>query len=133
MKKILAIVLALTLMFGVLSGCAAQNTPAPAAPQESEGEAAPAPERKETQFYSMASFNTGSFQYMYAAALAGELLKIHPEYNITAEATSGTTENLDLLYRGEVALSVSSPERLYNAYHGLASCGATWDRPPCSL
>lgn len=73
----------------------------------------------EPQFFSYASFNTGTFQYMYAAALAGELLKIHPEYNITAEATSGTTENLDLLYRNEVVLASASPERLYNAYHGL--------------
>ena len=75
--------------------------------------------KEKTKFFSFASFNTGSFQYMYAAALSGELQKVQPEYNLTAEATSGTTENLDLLYRGEVAISLSSPERLYNAYHGL--------------
>lgn len=120
MKKVLATVLALALMLGALAGCATQHAATPTDSQESaKATSAPAMEKKETQFYSMASFNTGSFQYMYAAALAGELLKIHPEYNITAEATSGTTENLDLLYRNEVALSVSSPERLYNAYHGI--------------
>lgn len=80
-------------------------------------------QRPQTKFYSYASYNTGTFQYMYAAALAGELLKIHPEYNITAEATSGTTENLDLLYRGEVVFSSASPERLYNAYNALKNYG----------
>lgn len=76
-------------------------------------------EKKATQFYSYASFNTGTFQYMYAAAFAGELLKIHPEYNVTAEATSSTSENLDLTYRGEAVFASASPEKLYNAYNAL--------------
>ena len=60
------------------------------------------------EFYSYASFNTGTFQYMYAAAFSGELQKIHPEYNVTAEATSSTSENLDLVYRGEAVFASAS-------------------------
>ena len=73
------------------------------------------------EFYSYASFNTGTFQYMYAAAFSGELQKIHPEYNVTAEATSSTSENLDLVYRGEAVFASASPEKLYDAYNGEGS------------
>jgi len=55
------------------------------------------------------------------AAYAGYLRNHYPALNLTNEATNGTSENLDLLYRGEVGIGLASPERLYNAYEGIGS------------
>jgi len=77
--------------------------------------------KRPTQFISIASAESGSFQYMYMAAYAGFLRNYMPHINLTTEATSGTSENLDLLFRNEVGIALSSPERLYSAYHGLDS------------
>lgn len=138
-KKTLILLLAMAVLVAALAGCASsagmgttESKTAPEMESTAKGaetdaagtETAEVPDdgaKKETKFMSYASFNTGSFQYMYAAALAGELLKNHPEYNITAEATSGTSENLDLLYRDEVVFSAASPERLYTAYNGTGN------------
>ncbi len=70
--------------------------------------------------YSLGSFHTGTSQYIYAGMLAG-LARTHASIDITNEATAGTTENLDLLRRGEIALGNVSPERLYAAYHGTGA------------
>jgi TRAP transporter TAXI family solute receptor len=67
--------------------------------------------------YSLGSFHTGTSQYIYAGMLAG-LARTHAGMDITNEATGGTTENLDLLRRGETELGNVSPERLYSAFHG---------------
>jgi TRAP transporter TAXI family solute receptor len=72
-----------------------------------------------TKFISIASSESGSFQYMYMSAYAGYLRRYLPNINLTNEATNGTSENIDLLYRGEVGIGLASPERLYNAYEGI--------------
>jgi TRAP transporter TAXI family solute receptor len=40
---------------------------------------------------------------------------------ITNEAVSSTTQNLDLLRRGEIQMAIVSPERLYQAHYGEGS------------
>ena len=70
--------------------------------------------------YSLGSFHSGTSQYIYAGMLAG-LARTHAAMDITNEATGGTTENLDLLRRGEIVLGNVSPERLYAAYHGTGA------------
>ncbi len=71
------------------------------------------------RLYSVGSFTTGTQPYIYIGNLAGLLRRYTKEIELTNEATGGSNENLDLLRRGEIQLGVSSPERLYDAYHGL--------------
>ncbi len=71
------------------------------------------------RFYSAGSFTTGTQPYFYMATLAGLLRQHTRDISLTNEATGGSNENLDLLRRGEIQLGVSSPERLYSAYHGI--------------
>ncbi|GEM_PF-1952108 len=138
-KSITALVLILAFLLSML-GCTSTTTPANSnSGSSSDGtssadSAATAAGNQETKFLSFGSFNSGTFQYMYAAAFAGSIKNHVPYLNFTNEATSGTSENLDLLYRGEIGLSVSSPERLYNAYNGIdkyqekgkLNCGIMW-------
>jgi TRAP transporter TAXI family solute receptor len=68
---------------------------------------------------SLGSFHTGTATYIYAGMFAGYVRRFLPEIVITNEATGGSSENLDLMRRGEVALGAASPDRIYAAHHGL--------------
>ncbi|WP_119462630.1 TAXI family TRAP transporter solute-binding subunit [Rhodospirillaceae bacterium SYSU D60014] len=81
----------------------------------------PNAEAQDDKFISFGSSASGSSQYVYAGMLIGMARPHLPEMSITNEAVSGTTQNLDLLRRGEVQMAIVSPERLHAAYHGQAS------------
>ena len=74
---------------------------------------------QDKRFYSAGSFTTGTQPYIYMATLSGLLRKQTQEISITNEATGGSSENLDLLRRGEIQLGVASPERLFSARRGI--------------
>lgn len=76
---------------------------------------------QQKQFFSFGSSPTGTSQYIYAGMLIGMVRPLLPNVGFNNEAVSGTGQNLDLLRRGEIALGVASPERLYAAHHGLES------------
>jgi TRAP-type uncharacterized transport system substrate-binding protein len=69
-------------------------------------------------FLSMGTYTTGSSQYIYGGLFSGLARQHLPNMSITNEGTNGTTQNLDLMRRGEMDMGVASPERLYNAVHG---------------
>ena len=81
---------------------------------------APAAAQKK-DFYSWGSSATGTSQYVYAGTVIGLLRKYLPNVSLANEAVSGTTQNLDLLGRGEIALAIVSPERLHAAVNGLGN------------
>jgi len=72
----------------------------------------------ENGFVSFGSSDSGTSQYVYAGMLIGMARPHLPDLSITNEAVSGTTQNLDLLRRGEVQMAIASPERLHAAHHG---------------
>lgn len=74
---------------------------------------------QDDKFISFGSSNSGTSQYVYAGMLIGMARPLLPEMKITNEAVSSTTQNLDLLRRGEIQMAIVSPERLYQAYYGL--------------
>jgi TRAP transporter TAXI family solute receptor len=76
---------------------------------------------QQKQFFSFGSSPSGTSQYIYAGMLIGMARPLLPNVAFNNEAVSGTGQNLDLLRRGEIALGVASPERLYAAHHGLES------------
>lgn len=67
----------------------------------------------------MGSFHTGTGTYIYAGMLAGFARRALPEVSISNEATGGSSENLDLMRRGELVLGCASAERIYAAYKGI--------------
>ena len=73
----------------------------------------------ENDFISFGSSDSGTSQYVYAGMLIGMARPHLPDLSITNEAVSGTTQNLDLLRRGEVQMAIASPERLHAAHYGL--------------
>ena len=91
---------------------------------------------------SLGSFHTGTATYIYAGMFAGYVRRFLPEIVITNEATGGSSENLDLMRRGEIALGAASPDRIYAAYHGLdrykdkktpVSIMWSWSRQPVHM
>jgi len=85
---------------------------------------APGANAQDDKFISFGSSASGSSQYVYAGMLIGMARSHLPGLSITNEAVSGTTQNLDLLRRGEIQMAIASPERLHAAYYGLGSYGA---------
>jgi len=73
------------------------------------------------RFISFGSSASGSSQYVYAGMLIGMARPHLPEMRITNEAVSSTTQNLDLLRRGEIQMAIVSPERLFQAHYGEGS------------
>ncbi|GIK88228.1 MAG: hypothetical protein BroJett026_37090 [Betaproteobacteria bacterium] len=69
-------------------------------------------------FYSWGSSATGTSQYVFVGTVIGMARQHLPGVSFANEAVSGTTQNLDLLSRGEIALAIASPERLHAAVHG---------------
>lgn len=67
----------------------------------------------------MGSFHTGTVAYIYSGMFAGYVRRVLPEVAITNEATGGSSENLDLMRRGQLAMATASAERIYAAYHGI--------------
>ena len=126
-KRILTFVLCAILAFGLVAGCSSSSSQ-----QKTQSDTTTPGE--ETQFFSFPCSQTGTFQYMYVASISGLMKEVHPEYNMTCEASNGTSENIDLVYRGEAAITLASPERLYNAYNGTGkyedkgklNCGILW-------
>lgn len=91
---------------------------------------------------SMGSFHTGTSTYIYAGMLAGYVRREVPGITITNEATGGSSENLDLIRRGQLELGCASPERIYAAYHGIdrykdkqtpVTIMWSWARQPVSM
>jgi uncharacterized protein len=76
---------------------------------------------QQKEFYSFGSSPTGTSQYMYVGMLIGMARPLLPNVSFANEAVSGTGQNLDLLRRGEIALGIASPERLYAAHHAQGS------------
>lgn len=97
--KHLVKLLALTLMIGAMAGQASA----------------------EDRFISFGSSGSGTSQYVYAGMLIGLARPHLPDLQITNEAVSSTTQNLDLLRRGELQMAIVSPERLHQAYYGEGS------------
>lgn len=73
---------------------------------------------KANEYISFGSANSGTSQYVYAGMMIGLARPHLPDLRITNEAVSSTTQNLDLLRRGEVQMAIVSPERLYYAVNG---------------
>lgn len=115
-KRLLVLFVCISLLLSVV-GC--QGSKPSEKPAENKQTEAPKEEPQKEKHLAVASFNSGTFQYMYIAAVSGLTRPILKNLILSNEATSGTTENLDLLRRGEVAIGLSSPERLYYAYKGI--------------
>lgn len=81
--------------------------------------ALPASLQADDRFIAFGSSASGSSQFVYGGMLAGMARQDLPEISITNEATSSSTQNLDLLNRGEIQIGMVSPERLHSAYHGI--------------
>lgn len=73
------------------------------------------------KFYGFGSFHSGTSQYVYVGTLVGLARQHLPGVSISNEAGSGTSHNLDLIRRGELALGIATPERLHAAYHGTGA------------
>lgn len=71
------------------------------------------------RFIAFGSSASGSSQYVYGGMLAGMARKHLPDISITNQATSSSTQNLDLLRRGETHMAVVSPEKLFKAKTGV--------------
>ncbi|MBZ0148026.1 MAG: TAXI family TRAP transporter solute-binding subunit [Pseudorhodoplanes sp.] len=76
---------------------------------------------QQRKFYSFGSFHSGSSQYVYVGTLIGLARQHLPSISLSNEAGGGTTQNLDLMRRREMALGIATPERLHAAHHGTGS------------
>lgn len=99
-KKLIALLLALFIIGGLVSGCGAKTPPAPADP----GEKAPEepPKKVETKYVNIATGGTAGTYMPLGAAFAEIWGKNIEGVNATAETTGASVANVNLLKEGKV-------------------------------
>ena len=117
MKRVLAFVLALSLIF-VLAGCtSSSNEPAPAETPEETPAETPADTPKETYKWALATSSSGSGPNTLGSILANVLNKNQSAVEISAQVTAGFNENLFLVKDGDAALGLGTCLDLAYAYN----------------
>lgn len=110
MKKKLFAVLALTFILAFLSGCSDIKKKEVKTPVKQ-------------QFVSIATGNVGGAYYSMGSALAEILNKEVPGINASAQTTSASGLNANLLAKGEVELAFMQNDMAYYAVNGMAMFG----------
>lgn len=114
-KKIIALLLALFLVGGLLSGCG-QKAPAPGAPEDKPAEE---PDKKvETKFVNIATGGTAGTYMPLGAAFAEIWNKNVEGVNATAETTGASVANVNLLKEGKVEVIFVQNDISYYAENG---------------
>lgn len=117
MKRILALVVTLSMMATMLSGCGggAASSGSPSGGSSSTEQAF---ETKDIKDISIAtSMITGTF-YILAAPLA-ELINSMDGYSATPEASDGSASNVQMIENEEVYMAITSSLTAYQGYNGI--------------
>lgn len=117
--------LVLCLITGLVAGCSQAPSP------NEEGAAHPKPKPGRTQFLSIGTAPSGGAFFPVGAAIS-QVLNMHKDqynWNVTAEATMGTQENIRRLVRGELDLGMANAAITYFAVRGQGE----WKEPQAVL
>lgn len=124
MKKCnIAILLALALV-GTMTGCSSQQPAAPQQPQP--GEAAGTETKASSgskEEIMMGTATTGGFTYLWGAACAEILNKYVDGVNVTAQITTGGSENLVRIVTNEIPMGIAGSNVIAQFYDGDADEG----------
>ncbi len=130
MKKTLALILALCMIFALCACGQSAQTAAPAAdaaPTAADAaptaaDAAPTAGGEKKQI-TLGTATTGGFTYIYGAAVAEIINKYCNDINVTATITTGGTENMYNIMGGEIEMGIAGVNIVSNFYEGNAEEG----------
>lgn len=117
-----AIVLVLTIGM-LITACGQSPSPSPSTPAATPS-GAPAPSSAPAtpaapKTYSLGSSGTTGAQYIIGVAMANEINKTSATVNIGVQATSGASENINLVNGGEMDFGWGNNDTIYNYINGL--------------
>lgn len=120
MKKIIAIMLVLSMAFAI---CACSNSTGDSAQtdtQDTSGSntAAESTGSSDKRQITMGTATTGGFTYIYGAAVAEIINKYCTDINVTATITTGGTENMYNIMGGEMEMGIAGVNIVSDFYNG---------------
>lgn len=110
MKKVFALILALTVVTAMLAGCGSSET-------ASSGSTAEDAYTVSGNITLGTASSTGTFYYVGAAI--GNAVSEAGKLNVLVQATAGSNENVAMAQSGDIDLGMANCDALYAAYNGI--------------
>ncbi len=116
-KRATALFIAMLIVIAAFTGCSSGQSAAPSSDGGSQQNTASSSSDKKAEMM-MGTATTGGFTYIWGAAAAEIINKYVPSVNVTAQITTGGSENIVRILSGEMPLGIAGSNVVQKFYDG---------------